>query len=416
MVKLMPLILMAKFYIVLLVIKRGIILDSNNNKELEYLKSFLLDIECLNELSEWITDFNIFEILKISRMEIRHSNVLAWLLDPNENHGLNDSVLRGLFQLIIKNDYIDIDIFQILLMDLNSFYVKREWNDIDLLIESKEKKIVLCIENKIYSGEHSNQLKKYHEFVETTYPDFTKIYLFLSPYGVDSSKPDIWHSISYTDIKNIIENSCKNIQLLPQAELLINNYINTIRRITLDDEKLVEVCNEIYKKHQKALDLIYENRVDNVMFISNTIKKWFKKKSEEGKIIFDLNDSSKTILKFKTETMSKILPDSENTFSGWNTRNYYFYEIVNTGDNKTRINFEVNSINIPDELNEKINILFKENNKKIKENWKWSNIKTIHKFSLNDEFDENEITEELNKGLKKVIEFEKKMIKAFDIQ
>lgn len=184
----------------------------------------------------------------------------------------------------------------------------------------------------------------------------------------------------------------------------------------MDDEKLVEVCNEIYKKHQKALDLIYENRVDNVMFISNTIKKWFKNKFEEGKIIFDLNDSSKTILKFKTETMSKILPDSENTFSGWNTRNYYFYEIINTGDNKTRINFEVNSINIPDELNEKINILFKENKKKFKENWKWSNIKTIHKFSLNNEFDENEITEELNKGLKKVIEFERKMIKAFDIQ
>lgn len=407
---------MVKCYIALLAIKRSIFLNINNNKELECLKSFLLDIDCLNKLSEWITDFNIFEILKISRMEIRHSNILAWLLDPNENHGLNDSVLRCLFQLIIKNDCIDIDIFQLLLMDLNSFYVKREWNDIDLLIESKEKKIVLCIENKIYSGEHSNQLKKYHNFIEITYPDYTKIYLFLSPYGTDSSEPDIWHSISYTDIKNIIENSCKNIKLLPQAELLINNYINTIRRITLDDEKLVEVCNGIYKKHQKALDLIYENRVDNVMFISNTIKKWFKKKFEEGKIIFDLNDSSKTILKFKTETMSKILPDSENTFSGWNTRNYYFYEIINTGDNKTRINFEVNSINIPDELNEKINILFKENKKKFKENWKWSNIKTIHKFSLNNEFDENEINEELNKGLKKVIEFERKMIKAFDIQ
>lgn len=387
-----------------------------NDKELEYLKSFLLDIDCLNELSEWITEFNIFEILKISRMEIRHSNILSWLLDPNENHGLNDSILRGVFQFIIQNDYIDMDIFKILLMDLNSFYVKREWNNIDILIESKEKEIVLCIENKIDSGEHSNQLKKYHNYIETTFPDYTKIYLYLSPYGVDSSKPDIWHSISYTDIKNIIENSCNNTKLLPEAELVINNYLNTIRRITLDDEKLVEVCNEIYKKHQKALDLIYENRVDNVMYISNAIKKWFNKKAEEGKITYDLKDSEKTMLRFTTPTMSKILPDSEDTLSAWNTRNYYFYEIINKGDNKTRINFVINSDNIPNDLNERITILFKENNKKIKENWKWATIQTIYKLSINDEFDENEITEELNKGLKEVIKFERETIKALDIQ
>lgn len=31
---------------------------------------------------------NIFQILNIARAEIRHSNFLAWLLDPNGTHGL----------------------------------------------------------------------------------------------------------------------------------------------------------------------------------------------------------------------------------------------------------------------------------------------------------------------------------------
>lgn len=62
-------------------------LNAENEKALQ---DFLLDIDCLDELIPWVAKFNIFDVLKISRTEIRHSNVLAWLLDANENHGLGD--------------------------------------------------------------------------------------------------------------------------------------------------------------------------------------------------------------------------------------------------------------------------------------------------------------------------------------
>ncbi|MYK89711.1 MAG: hypothetical protein F4018_16005, partial [Acidobacteria bacterium] len=38
--------------------------------------------------------FNVFDILRYSEYEIRHSNVLAWLLEPGETHGLSDKFLR----------------------------------------------------------------------------------------------------------------------------------------------------------------------------------------------------------------------------------------------------------------------------------------------------------------------------------
>lgn len=63
---------------------------SIEKKDEEALRKFLADIECLDALSPWTERFNIFDILKISRTEIRHSNMLSWLLDPNENHGLGD--------------------------------------------------------------------------------------------------------------------------------------------------------------------------------------------------------------------------------------------------------------------------------------------------------------------------------------
>ena len=55
-------------------------IDTNLTDE-EALKNFLLDIDCLNELQPWTGHFNLFDVLKISRTEIRHSNVLSWLLN-----------------------------------------------------------------------------------------------------------------------------------------------------------------------------------------------------------------------------------------------------------------------------------------------------------------------------------------------
>ena len=31
-------------------------------------------------------DFNVFDVLQYAEFEIRHSNVLAWLLQPEESH------------------------------------------------------------------------------------------------------------------------------------------------------------------------------------------------------------------------------------------------------------------------------------------------------------------------------------------
>ena len=75
------------------------------------LKNFLLDIECLDPLSEWTSKFNLFDILKITRTEIRHSNMLSWLLSPNENHGLGDSIIRGFIQYVVTSFSEEADVF-----------------------------------------------------------------------------------------------------------------------------------------------------------------------------------------------------------------------------------------------------------------------------------------------------------------
>ena len=184
--------------------------EIDNNSDEEALKNFLLDIDCLDQLDEWTGKFNMFDILKITRAEIRHSNLLAWLLTPNENHGLNDSIIKAFIQFAITNFANDNDdIFDTLLMDFRSFNILREWHHIDILAISEKENFILCIENKIDTGEHSNQLVRYQKVLEETYPEYKKIFILLSPTGIESSIPDVWVSMSYNEVINIIESACK---------------------------------------------------------------------------------------------------------------------------------------------------------------------------------------------------------------
>ncbi len=42
--------------------------------------------------------FNIFEAMGATRQELRHSDFLAFLLDPHQTHGLGDALLRALLR------------------------------------------------------------------------------------------------------------------------------------------------------------------------------------------------------------------------------------------------------------------------------------------------------------------------------
>lgn len=58
------------------------------------LDGFLVENQELEILNARLSAFNMFEVLKVDRAEIRHSNVLGWLMTPNGSHGLGPVFLR----------------------------------------------------------------------------------------------------------------------------------------------------------------------------------------------------------------------------------------------------------------------------------------------------------------------------------
>ena len=195
------------------------------NEELKNnLEAFLLEKD-LDELNNSY-ESNIFDILNITRAELKHSIMLAYLLDPNENHGLGSKFLEYFIEWIAKNIEINkFEVFDLIDIDYNDFIVQRELNDIDILIKSNINKIIICIENKIGTGEHDNQLEKYKNYIESQYSDkFKKIYLFLTPDGIESSNPELWKSISYKDIWEILD-KLEIEKLENRVKLLIEDYL-----------------------------------------------------------------------------------------------------------------------------------------------------------------------------------------------
>jgi len=237
-----------------------------NNSKIEVIDRFLADNQELEELSARLSQFNVFRSLKIENIEIRHSNVLAWLLDPQESHGLSDIVLRKVLSnilLLSENPTPGISAAKVELMDFSDIEVLREWKNIDILVVDHSNKLVLFFENKIYSGESERQLIKYLEIVKKEFPSYVIIPVFLTLTGIESTD-DLaktkYIPYSHLQLSIILEKlyAQRKSQLAEPVQMFLRHYLDTLRKLTMQDEELMDLCKTIYRKHREAVDLIIE--------------------------------------------------------------------------------------------------------------------------------------------------------------
>lgn len=229
------------------------------------LDRFLADNPELEELSARVATFNLFRALRIEDAEIRHSNVLAWLLDPLESHGLDDIVLRRLLSnMILESDGIkDVSAAQIELMEFTDIEVRREWRHIDILVIDRKNEMAVLIENKIWSGEGKEQLTRYLDLLKREFPSFRILPVFLTLEGRESEDPEAGEYISYSyeRVLAVLERITKQrkAQIPESVSIFLDHYLDTLRRKTMQDEDLISLCKSIYRRHREAIDLIVEH-------------------------------------------------------------------------------------------------------------------------------------------------------------
>jgi PD-(D/E)XK nuclease superfamily len=112
-----------------------------DNETERALTDLVMNCPELVQLEALLSRFNIFRVLKAEHHEIRHSNMLAWLFDPDETHGLGDRFLRRFLMRVVHDaetgsikrldlpSPIEIDS-----LDIEYVEVARESDNIDLLL------------------------------------------------------------------------------------------------------------------------------------------------------------------------------------------------------------------------------------------------------------------------------------------
>lgn len=337
--------------------------------EISKLKDLLLDSELLENLkSKTDNSVNIFDVLKVADTEIRHSNMLAWLLDPTANHGLGGEILKRLINWFAA-EYIDTpdEAVKMLMCNYFSFSIRREWHNIDLLLISTEDKIVIAIENKVYSGEHGEQLEKYTRTIEEHFEGYKQYFLYLTLNSDESSNPDVWRSVGYEKIIEWAE-AALTASVRPEVKQIIEQYISVLRRkVTGYPQEVIELCNKIYQKHKEAIDLIQE--------VTNSDKSGFS----DFEIWAEEWETSKHItqpyiqgnyLFFRTPGLDEMFPINGN--SKWSC----YYMILRLPF-PNRLTIEFASAGLNKKYNDKfLKIKAQFNPRGLKDNWQWHRVKT----------------------------------------
>ena len=236
----------------------------------QVLEAFVVEHADLETLEGLVEQFNIFEAVGVVRQELRHSDFLAYLLDPRQNHRLGDAfVQRFLQKILVAARDLAPPLSPVLLdsWDLGRLAVRREWQNVDILLVDLANRLVVVIENKIDSTEHSGQLGRYLRLVGAEYPApaWRHLAVYLTPEGGAPSESG-YLPADYGLVADAVEAVAESRRpvLDPAVSGLMIHYARMLRRHIVTDSEIADLCRRIYRRHHRALDLIFEHRPDRL--------------------------------------------------------------------------------------------------------------------------------------------------------
>lgn len=243
------------------------------------LEEFLINNPRFLRLIRLINRFNPIQVMNMDRMEIRHSAILSWLLDPTENHGLGDLFLKAFLSQALKGcgDSAAIGALDVLTANLSQAVVHREWRNIDILVVDDVNSWVFIIENKLDSTQHSGQLDRYASLVRNnlrlllgTDQDAASgakvcklqgIYLTLD---AEPPQHNDYVALDHGAIPQILQPIVNNHRSVLDQQVydFIGFYIEVLADMTGTDsgqKEMEQLAKQLYKEHRRVIDFIVEH-------------------------------------------------------------------------------------------------------------------------------------------------------------
>ncbi len=232
----------------------------------EEFENLFVNNQSLEMIEAYLNRFNPITVMRMERQEIRHSAILAWLLDPLESHGLADQFLKAFLGEALKGNRSEagpsaLDISQ---ADLRDSEVRREWQSIDIFILCLEYGWAFIIENKFDSRQHHGQLAKYRAKVDTAFKQskskISTVGIFLT---LQEEEPEdkSFISVRYGTLCEILERFLTPgaHNLASEITVFLNHYLEVLKDaagMSEDQNKMEKLARELYRNHRKVLDFV----------------------------------------------------------------------------------------------------------------------------------------------------------------
>lgn len=272
-------------------------------------------------------DCNVFDILRMGEHEIRHSNMLAWLLDATETHGMGNVFLCAFLEEVVGAaktakgvcakvaEMVDGHVFG----ELTDYKVFREDEHEDIKLMSESAKTIIVIENKWNAEAGENQLRKYRERTEVECKeygaDWKAIYVFLTKKGLRPSRKDDddhWIPMSYLQIIKMVQALYEGMKEGFAQKIIVGQYLHVLK--TADADLILEedpVVQDV-KKFCEGCDAIgflpsvgeeYFQRVFDRMRLERRERQWVRDA--------DLDTGKGSCIVFCSEELCRQLKKSE---------------------------------------------------------------------------------------------------------
>ncbi len=232
------------------------------------MESLFVNNKALDSIETHLNRFNPIKIMKMERMEIRHSAILAWLMDPTETHGLGDQFLKAFLAEALRGQRgLDSPTaLEISQSDLRDCEVRCEWQNIDIFILSPTNGWAFIIENKFDSKQHGDQLSRYWQKVESVYGNnkalkIRGVFLTLWDEDPDDQK---YSPIKYETVCEVLDHLLSRKQHLLSSEVTVflNHYLDILKDATgmsAEQNEMEKLARQLYRDHKKVLDFVIEH-------------------------------------------------------------------------------------------------------------------------------------------------------------
>ena len=268
---------------------------------LQSLTDFVLSQE-LKVLEASIGGFNLFQTLGLESRELAHSQVLAWLLQPNESHGFGELFLRRWLMRVVRDaesthpklpSAPEIEAVEWVQIDVNTEVAMSQEDRLDVVVTLRERGQkseplwVVAIEVKVDSAEGQNQLGRYKTILEKRLPTAERqVFVYLTKEELIPGDTS-WTRCGFDTVLETLKEglSQKSGAIGAGPKLLLENYKALLEEQFVNEDNIAKAVRNIVKAHGEAVELIIKHKSDPLREWTRRLRSELVKKAKEFGIV-----------------------------------------------------------------------------------------------------------------------------------